>query len=142
MIVTVQPNQNCISITGRWDTGNYLGFEATLSRLWMPAGSRAMLVVLRLYSSKPSYPLPYSIWTDFCERPDLYQINNLKCKFLVSFRNMKFLNPFKMLKYWFLYNGIHGGSNFFLIAWFQVKKTEITVPPSQSPSIVLLPNSL
>ena len=53
----------------------------------------------------------------------------------------KFLNLFKMLKYWFLYHGIHEGSNS-PIAWFQVKKTEITVPPSQSPSVVPLLNSL
>ena len=73
----------------------------------MPTGSRAMLVVLRLYSSKPSHLLFYFIWTDFCEKPDLYQINNLKCKFLVSFRNVKFLNPFKVLKF-DSYNDMHG----------------------------------
>ena len=94
---------------GYWHS---LGFEATLSRLWMPAGSRAMLVVLRLYSSKPSHLLFCFIWTDFCEKPDPCQINNLKCKFLVIFRNMKFLNLFKMLKF-DSYSDMHGGSNFF-----------------------------
>ena len=121
---------------------NSLGLEAALSRLWTPLGSKAMLVVLRFYSLKSCYSLSYFVWTDFCKRPDLYQINNLNYKFLVSFsRNMKFLDLFKILKYLFLYNGIQEGSNV-LIAWLQVKKSEITVSPSQSPSVVLLPNSL
>ena len=53
---------------------------------------------------------------------------------------MKFLNLFKVLKF-DSYIGIHEGSNS-LISWFQVKETEITVPPSQSPSVVVLLNSL
>ena len=50
------------------------------------------------------------------------------------------MNLFKVLKF-DSYSDIQYGSNY-LIAWFQVKKTDITVPPSQSPSVVLLLNSL
>ena len=50
------------------------------------------------------------------------------------------MNLFKVLKF-DSYSDIHEGSNS-LITWFQVKKTEITVPPSQSPSVVCLPNNL
>ena len=53
---------------------------------------------------------------------------------------MKFLNLFKVLKFDFC-SGIHEGSNSF-IAWFQANLIEITVPPSQSPSVVFLLNSL
>ena len=53
---------------------------------------------------------------------------------------MKFLNLFKVLKS-DSYSDMRGDL-ISLIAWFQVKETEIAVSPSQSPSIVPLLNSL
>ena len=54
---------------------------------------------------------------------------------------MRCLNLFKMLKYWCLLIA-YMRDLISLIAWFQVNKSEITVLPSQSPSVVPLLNSL
>ena len=76
IMITFQPNQNCISITGRWDTG-------ILWALKQPCRGYGCLLEAGLcfwywdfIFQKLSHLLFYFVWAYVCERLNFYQINN------------------------------------------------------------------